>query len=192
MLFAIAWGMKMLLLVLIIFSVSFFHFSLFSEVPEAEVAENLVSDVELAEKQDETEGECLVGCSLEADEEWISEPEIRKLLKRLSTESYNEESENLDTLLFFHEKVCQFREKHLLSELPAPWEKCLNEELPKDKIRIQLRVLTAGGIKEIRVDEIEPLSKAFHLKRDDLVEGHEMKISGRSRRVGLHHIWIRF
>lgn len=133
------------------------------------------------------------GCTIGDDStQDISDKKIKELLVQLALEPYNEESEALDILLFHHKATNAYIQKNGSHLESSPWQGLFEDEVAKTHIKISVRVTDDNGISRITVNEKVAIGGKYHLHHHDIIEGEDLVVSGRSKRVGLNHIWVRF
>jgi len=133
------------------------------------------------------------GCTVGDDHtKNLSFSDIKKLINTLNNEKYDENSTTLDTLLFHHEKVHQYINTQGNWTIDKRWSDTLNKEIPKKEFMLFIKVTDERGHEHLTLTEKVKLSHAYHLHHSDIIKNEELMISGRSKRVGLHHIWSRF
>lgn len=137
--------------------------------------------------------DCKTGCSLGDEKtESLSDKKIEELLVKLKFDMPNTDSINLDTLLFYADSTRGYLKNKGDKKVPAVWKHILKDELKHTNFKIEIRVLNEAGKKIINFKEKVALEEKYHLHHKDIVKGSELTIGGRSKRVGLHHIWARF
>lgn len=132
---------------------------------------------------------CLMPSSTEAPE--ISVVQFKEMLATYAASG--PESDAIDALIFDGEQTRTLLAKHGAGSLPQGHIDTLYRELDRDQATVEFRLTDEFGA--IRAT-LAPMQVAFGpgnhvpLAGGDLL-GH-LVISGRVRRVGLHHLWTRW
>ena len=141
-------------------------------------------------------GGCGDTCSLEDRHgpPALSEADYLDLIEAWSHEPLGEATQSLETLLFHWDGT-----KLWLDALGAPGlnpqqEAFLRRELSRDSYDMEMRLLDDDGSVRATVTRSDvPLDHKEHLEFDLDGSGLQAFItSGRSKRVGLHHLWSRW
>jgi len=135
---------------------------------------------------------CSTGCTAPSADELVdfSDQEISDLLVRMQADPLGQ-GLAAETLLFHGSDTLDYLGR--TSDLPLDHarEGWLRDELARDTISGQLRLLTADGQVIASIDPTFPLVEKQHLRMDAGDFGR-VSINGKVKRVGVDHLWARF
>ena len=140
------------------------------------------------------EGEtCHGGCAaVKAHVDHLEEAELEKLIEALATQEIGEESEELDSLLYYWREAEPHLKEHGRGSLSEVQYTYLLGELARHAVTIHIRII--GDDKDTRIELTHRLTfgRRTHM-HPDLTKGVQTpEITGTVQRVGLNHIWARF
>lgn len=104
-----------------------------------------------------------------------------------------QESEGLDTLLFYGDETLEKLEEHGTEPLSPEHLAFLRRELSRTHAEVHIRVVDEYG--EVRVEygpERVPLKVKEHLQAKENGNLYAMEFNGTVARTGLYHLWSRY
>jgi hypothetical protein len=149
---------------------------------------------EWAPEEDDDPKTCKTsGCTVGDDSSKnLSNEDIQDLLFKLSQENFDEESNTLDTLLFHNKSFSSYIKKNGSTEAGIVWATLLEEAAQKNSFKIFIKVTKQNGEIAFQNEEEVEIAGKFKLEHKDLAGKKPLVFEGRSKRVGLNHIWTRF
>jgi hypothetical protein len=141
----------------------------------------------------EADPDCASGCLMPSESETpeVSHQEFAKLLEAYAASG--PESDAIDALIFDGEQTRRLLARHGAGSLSQTHIDTLYRELDRDQARVQFRLIDEFGALRASLPAMDvafgPGNHVPMIGGDAL--GH-LLISGRVRRVGLHHLWTRW
>lgn len=136
---------------------------------------------------------CAKGCSAPTPDEThpLSEDEALAHLDGMAAAPLGAVTEDLETLLFHRDVTLQTLLDHP-GRLPVDHERFLREELARTRVEVAFRLVSDTG--EILGHSVRtsPLKEKQHIILEDTGPLKHIEISGKTKRVGLHHLWSRW
>lgn len=139
-------------------------------------------------------GDCETGCgSGSAVKMDVSDEALRGFLHRYAKEPMKSGSKGLESLLFYGEKTEDFLRREAPTELDAKRLAFLRRELARKHVWLQIRIVDRKGkLRVVVKPKLVHITHHFHLHADKIDRIQAPSFGGKVKRVGLHHIWVRF
>ncbi len=137
--------------------------------------------------------DCAKGCSgpTPDDTDPLSEEEVLALLTRYAKAPVGAPGEALDTLLFYRRSTLRALERH--GDLLDPNHRAfLQRELMRNRVEVAFRLVDEHGQVVGRASRVSPLKEKQHIVLEGKPGLQHIEISGKTKRVGLHHLWSRW
>ena len=138
--------------------------------------------------------DCVGSCAVVVDEHPdLSRSRFELLAGRLATGRLDSENQDLETLLFHHERARKlFEQPWAKGLLPPKRQAWLKQELAQTHAWLDVRVVDAAGVERLRLRPTRvPLGEKQHLWPEQRVALQSVEVSGTVKRVGLNHLWTR-
>lgn len=104
-----------------------------------------------------------------------------------------EATEELETLLFYFQDTQAYLATQGATGLDAEHERFLREQLARDTVTVQMRVVEDDGTVRASLPEQDiPLKEKQHLVFDGTGSLGHLETGGKVKRVGLAHLWSRW
>ncbi len=149
---------------------------------------------ELPHDDQEPEEECKNGCSLQTHHiPPLTDDQFLAALEAYAKEPPDQDSEALDTLLFYNARTIELIETHGTGKLPPAHAAFLRKELARDDADVWVRFVDEADKVRVAVGPIRvPIGKKKHLHPHLLDDVQSMEINGTVMRTGLYHLWSRY
>ena len=142
------------------------------------------------------EEDCTTGCGATVHEEGPPPPtsaEVAALVAQWLEEPMDAPSLPLETLLYHGPHTRQGLVVLTDDALPPERRSYLLGQLERSRAAIEVRLIDASGAVRGHLDaDGLTLGEGTHLHLHDTASLGEVELSGRVRRVGLHHLWSRW
>ncbi len=137
---------------------------------------------------------CGRGCNAPtADEvELLSEQAFRAALEEIAAHPVGAETLGLDTLLFHFEQVPELFARYGDAPLTPAHRAWVRRELSRQTVRVGFRLVADDGAILGEVARTIPLKTKQHLVLEGTGALGRVEVSGKTKRVGLHHLWSRW
>jgi len=136
-------------------------------------------------------GGCETAPSLNDDE--LDRATFEHLLEAVAAQPIGDPSIELETLLFHSAQTKALIAAYGPGPLSASQASFLNDQLTRDQVRVEMRVLDAQGRSHATLSpEVIPLVDKQHLHLHTEGQLGELIAGGRVRRVGVNHLWSRW
>ena len=144
-------------------------------------------------KASEQGASCATGCAaVKPTPSDLTPEKLRSLLKAFATEPMQAGSQALEAILFHDRKALRLFQKASTRLLDTKRKRFLLQELQKQHVWLSLRIIDRNGTRRVFVPPQRILlDKHFHIHAEHTTNLQAPSFGGRTKRVGLHHIWIR-
>lgn len=138
--------------------------------------------------------DCNRGCSAPTPDEThaLTEAELNEALAQIADAPVGVDSEGLDTLLFHFSQVPELLARHGHGPLTDAHRAWLDAELSRQTVDIAFRLVDEGGTVLGHVGGHIPLKTKQHLILEGTGPLKRIDVNGKTKRVGLHHLWSRW
>lgn len=142
----------------------------------------------------ETLEDCNKGCNAPTPDEThaLSEAEFTAALAQIADAPIGVDTDGLDTLLFHFSQVPELLTRHgkgPLSDAHLAW---LQAELSRQTVDIGFRLVGDDGAVLGEIGGHIPLKTKQHLILQGTGPLKRIDVNGKTKRVGLHHLWSRW
>lgn len=135
---------------------------------------------------------CASGCAVSRHPtEELSDASFEDLIQQYANEPMGEESQALETLLFFGPQSLQRLEQHGCGVLDQQRFDFLRQELQRTHARIAIRVVDESGVVRTWLPSTRVPLDRRHVFTMDVQNVQPLVTSGTVKRVGLYHLWTR-
>ena len=118
---------------------------------------------------------------------------FREAMESYAEYPYWQESQGLDTLLFYGDETLEKLAEHGTEPLSPEHVAFLKRELRRTHAYVHIRVIDEHGVVRVEVGpERVPLKVKKHLKPRDTGNLYAMEFNGTVARTGLYHLWSRY
>jgi hypothetical protein len=140
-----------------------------------------------------TAPDCAKGCAAPTPDEThpLSDDEALEHFAAYAARPADEPSEALETLLF-HPRVSRALLDALPDLLPTAHEAFLRHELGRTRVEVAFRLVDDDGAILGQAVRTAPLKEKQHIILEGTGPLKHIEISGKTKRVGLHHLWSRW
>lgn len=141
----------------------------------------------------EAPADCAKGCSAPTPDEThpLEEDEGLAHLEGYAKGPLGVATEDLETLLFHREVALRLLDNHP-GLLPIDHERFLREELARTRVEVAFRLVDDAGNVHGEAVRIGPLKEKQHVVLNGTGSLKHIEISGKTKRVGLQHLWSRW
>lgn len=144
-------------------------------------------------KDDGKDSDCDTGCtSKDKDDGTYTLEKYHSLLAKYAKEPLKDGSKALEYMLFYGKKTKSYLKKYPPKDLNKGHLSFLEKQLSRSKAYISLRLVDEKGV--IRASFTRKMAEVgghFSVKADKIERVQRPSFSGKVKRVGLHHIWVR-
>ena len=153
------------------------------------------TSAEAAPPEEQTPADCKTSCSLgdQTDEHHLSDGEVEVLLEDWNLQPLGEPTIELETLLFYFKDTQHFLDEHGALGLDPQHEAFLRQELARDTVTMEMRLLDSQGQVRGTIPPTEiPLKEKQHITFAGTGSLKHLETGGKVKRVGLAHLWSRW
>ena len=142
----------------------------------------------------EVVADCNRGCNAPTADEThlLGEDEFREALTEIAAAPVGAESLGIDTLLFHFSDVPELLARYGDAPLTPAHREWLQRELSRQTVSIGFRLLAEDGALLGFVESEVPLKTKQHLVLQGTGALKRIEVNGKTKRVGLHHLWSRW
>ena len=115
----------------------------------------------------------------------------RRLLRQFQHEPISEDSQALETLLFYGRQTSEMIIDNGIGPLGRQRAAVLQDELARTQAKISIRVVDENGVVRSSLPQTSVPLDRRHVFSMDVNKVQPLVTSGTIKRVGLHHLWTR-
>lgn len=135
---------------------------------------------------------CASGCAVSRHPTAeLTQPILRQLLEQFADEPINENSQALETLLFYGRQTAEMLPRDGVASLDQQRVSFLRKELSRAHAIISIRVVDETGILRSSLPPTRVPLDRRHVFSMDVNNIQPLVTSGTVKRVGLYHLWTR-
>lgn len=137
--------------------------------------------------------DCAKGCSGPTPDEThpLSDTELSQHIIALSAEPVGAASLDLETLLFHGSATSAWLDRHP-DALDLERRRFLRKELGRIEVRVEFRLVDEHGEIRGQASRVTPLGEKQHIALAGTGALKRIEINGKTKRVGLQHLWSRW
>lgn len=156
-------------------------------------AEVPLEAVDTATSSEVLAADCAKGCSGPTPDEThpIADAEVAVHMQTLLTESVGEPSLALETLLFHPAATSGWLDAHP-DALDPERRAFLRRQLARHDVRVEFRLVDEQGALRGEASRVTPLKEKQHVALAGTGALKRIEINGKTKRVGLEHLWSRW
>lgn len=135
---------------------------------------------------------CASGCAVSRHPtKELTKTVFRQLLQQFMHEPISEDSQALETLLFYGRQTREMVKEYGIGPLDPLRAAVLQEELTRTHAKIAIRVVDENGVVRSSLPLTSVPLDRRHVFSMDVNKVQPLVTSGTVKRVGLHHLWTR-
>jgi hypothetical protein len=142
-------------------------------------------------KGNKEDADCETGCAATIKTPPLTKQLFTNYMLTFAGEPLKGGSRGLESLLFYGKKTLKMLKKHGRLSVSNNRLAFLKKELKRDRIDLHFRIIDEKSVERLSFRKVVKIGGHFHVDAQKVVGIQRAGFGGKSKRVGLHHIWVR-